>query len=124
MKRILAMLFMCVLMVGVIAMPVYAESAASKVETYCTVSSEGDCLVSTTVTLRLEAAVSGLTFPLPLDAAGITMNGSSVTTNKTGSAIEVDISKITSGMTGEFTLRLDYTIPEAVKVNEERNLQL
>lgn len=124
MKRILAMLFMCILMVGVIAMPVSAESAASKVETYCTVNSEGDCLISTTVTLRLEASVSGLTFPLPLNATGITMNGTSVLTNKTGSAIEVDISKVTSGMTGEFSLRFDYTIPEAVKVNEDRVLQL
>ena len=132
MKRALMMLVVCVLMLGVIVMPASAESAASKVDIQATVSSEGDCYVTMNVTLRMEAINNGLTFPLPANASNITVNSSSANTIKTASAIQVDISKVTSGMTGEFSLMFNYTIPEAVKVvkineglsNEERVLQL
>lgn len=117
MKRLLAMLAVLVLLMGVICIPVSAESAASRVVSYCTVNSEGDCLVSMTVTLRLDGTQSGLTFPLPVDATNITMNGAAVSTRKTISAIQVDISRATDGLAGEFPLNFDFTIPEAVKVS-------
>lgn len=116
MKRIFAMLLLCVLMMGVLCLPVSAESSASKIESFFTVNSEGDCMVSMTVTLRLESGDNSLTFPLPLNATDITMNGSSARTTKTASAIEVDISRVTDGMVGEFRLTFDYILPEAVKV--------
>ena len=115
-KRRLLMLVLCVVMLGVIAMPASAESTASKVESFVTVNSDGDCLVALTVTLHLESAIDTLTFPLPPDATNITMNGSSVRVNSTGSATEVDVAKATGGLIGDFTVRFDYTIPEAVKV--------
>lgn len=115
-KRRLAVLVLCCLMLSVIVLPASAESAATRVQTYVTVTSTGDCLVSMNVTLHLEAAESVTTFPLPADATNITLNKGSVRTTKTASAIEVDISKVTSGMVGDFSLVLDYTLPEAVKV--------
>ena len=127
MKRLLVMLTACILLMGVICIPVSAESAASSVGIFCTVNSEGDCLVNTSVTLRLEGGETGLTFPLPANATGITMNGSSVATRKTDSAIEADISKVTEGLIGEIRLTFDYTIPDAVSVvtvNEKKVLQL
>ena len=110
------MLILCVLMIGVIAMPASAESTATKVESFVTVNSDGDCLVALTVTLHLESPYESLTFPLPADAADITMNGSSVRTTKTATSVEVDIGKATNGLVGDFTIRFDYTIPNAVKV--------
>ena len=61
-QRLLLVLLLCVLMVGVIAMPASAESAATKAESYINVNSEGDCIVALTVTLHLEAAYQSLTF--------------------------------------------------------------
>ena len=127
MKRVLTALFVCVVLMGFFALPASAESAASKVESYCTVSAEGDCLVSMTVSLRLESITSGLTFPLPPNATNITLNGSSVSTTKTDSAIRADISRVVGGITGEIPMTFHYTLPEAVKVvkiNNERKLQL
>ena len=104
-KRLLAMLAVCVLMLGVICLPASAESAASRVELLCTVNSDGDCLVTMTVSLRLEESNNSLTFPLPANAKSITMNGSSsVTTYKSASAVEVDISKITRDYVGEASI--------------------
>lgn len=120
MKRRLVMLAACILLLGVIAMPASAESSASKIQTYVTVNSEGDCLVTMYVTLSLEAAEESLSFPLPANATNITMNSSSVKTTKTASATEVDLTRAAGGMIGEISLRFDYTIPDAVAVTGER----
>jgi len=117
-KRCFAVVLLCCLMVGAMAMPASAESSASKVDSYVTINADGDALVAMTVTLHLEAADENLTFPLPLNATGITMNGSSARTNKTDTAIEVDVGRSTGGLTGDFTVRFDFTLPNAVAVAE------
>ena len=101
-----------------------AESAASKVDMYCTVNNDGDCLVSMTVTLRMEASDEGLTFPLPYSASSITMNGSSVSTSRVGDKTLAALSRVVGGLTGEFTVRFDYVLPKAVSVTADRQLQL
>ena len=116
MKRWLGALVLCIAMLGVIAMPASAESSATAVENFVTVNSDGDCIVALTVTLHLESAYESLAFPLPVDASNITMNGNSVRVTKTASAQEVDVGKATGGLIGDFTVRFDYVIPDAVKV--------
>lgn len=123
MKRFLGMLWV-LWMVCVCIFPASADNTATKVELYCTVKSDGDCLVSMTANLHLDGADSGLTFPLPAKARNITMNGSSVSTSSGQTAILVPLSKVTGGMTGDFPIRFDFTIPEAVKVNSNRQLVL
>ena len=125
MKRCCAMLCgFFVLFAALFILPVSAESAASKIDLYCTVNSDGDCLVSMTVNLRIEAPDSGLTFPLPYSADNITMNGSSVATYREGDKTAVTVGKTIGGMTGEFPLRFDFTLPKAVRVTENKQLQL
>lgn len=99
-------------------------SCATKIDLYCTVNTDGDCLVSMTVNLKLLGNDSGLTFPLPYSAEKITMNGSSVATSRVGTRTLVDVGRVTGGMSGEFTVRFDYTLPKAVGVTTERKLQL
>ncbi|MGM9603532.1 MAG: DUF2207 family protein [Faecousia sp.] len=101
-----------------------AESAASKIDLYCTVNSDGDCLVSMTVNLRIEAADDGLTFPLPYNANDITMNGSSVASSRVSNRTLVAVGRVTGGMTGEFPVRFDFTLPKAVGVTADKQLQL
>jgi len=121
-RRLFAVFTLCLLLMSVLVLPASAESAASKVDLRATVTSEGDCLVTMTVTLRLENAPEGLQFPLPVNARGITLNGANVSTGKTSSATMVDLSRMTNNMVGECTLLFDYTIPEAVKVNADHQL--
>ncbi len=124
MRRLLLFAAVCLLLTGFLCLPASAETAASSVELQCSVSSSGDCLVSMTVLLRLEAAQSSMTFPLPLNATGITMNGSSVSTSRSAGSVDVDISRIVRDYVGEATIRLDYTLSEAVQVNADRELEL
>ena len=83
-----------------LALHASAESAASKIDMYCTVNTDGDCLVSMTVNLRIEAADPGLTFPLPYSASNITMNGSSTASSRVGDKTLVSVGRVIGGMTG------------------------
>ena len=92
MKRRLVMLCLACLLVIGLGMPVSADSAATKIDSFCTIDADGNCLVNMTVTLQLDGGTENLTFPLPRNATNITLNKASVRTNKTDSAVEVDIS--------------------------------
>ena len=119
MRRLLALLGACVLLLCVVCLPVSAESSASKVDLLCTVNSDGDCLVSMTVILHLESAYSEMTFPVPANAKNITLNGSKPTTRSGSGATLVDISKITRDYVGDASIRIEYTIPKAVTYNPD-----
>ena len=116
MKRLVVLLTLCVLLAGVFCLPVSAETAATQVDLQCTVTSEGDCLVTATVNLRLEAALDKLTYPVPLDAKNITVNGSNAAATHYASALQVDLSRISKGYVGEASVRIGYTLPGAVKI--------
>ena len=119
MKRFLSGLLLIVLLLGSMALPAAAESNATRVDSYVNVDAEGNCQVSLTVTLHLETSDESLTFPLPVNATNITMNGNSARTNKVADAIEVDVSRATGGLVGDFTIRFDYSIPSTVGVAED-----
>ena len=116
MKRFAVLLTLCLLLAGVFCLPVSAETAASQVDLQCTVTSDGDCLVTATVNLRLEAAMDNLTYPVPLDAKNITVNGSNAATTSSASALQVDLSRISKGYVGDASVRIGYTLPGAVKI--------
>lgn len=119
MRRLLALLGACMLAVCLVCLPVSAESSASKVDLLCTVNSDGDCRVTMTVILHLEAAYNEMTFPVPSGAKDITLNGSNATTRSSAGATQVDISKITRDYVGDASIRIEYTIPKAVTYNQE-----
>ena len=116
MKRLVTMLAVIILLAGCLCIPVSAESAASSVNFMGTVNSEGDCLVTMTVNLRLEEPLDKLQFPLPENAKNISLNGSAVSTSRGSAATLVDISKLSKNYVGELALRFEYTIPEAVQI--------
>ena len=116
MRRFVMLLICTVLMAGILVMPASAENMATKVESYVTVTNNGDCMVSTTVRLNLDSPVESLSFPVPLNATDITLNGGSARTTKTATGIDVDISRLAGGMVGEIPIALNYNIPGAVGV--------
>ena len=118
MKRVFSLLACLVLLAGCLCIPVSAESAASSVNLMCTVNSEGDCLATMTVNLRLEEHIDKLYFPLPLNAKNITLNNSPVSTTRGAAATLVDISKLSKDYVGELVLRFEYTIPDAVQITD------
>ena len=94
MRRILILATLLVLMISLLVIPAFAETSANTVSIYATVSSDGTCQVTTTVLLHLEQPMPGLTFPVPLEAESITLNGSRVRGIRTDNARQVDLGGI------------------------------
>ncbi len=118
MFRRLSGAFLCLLLVFTLALTVRAETAASNIQNFCTVNSEGDCLVSLTVTINLDVPLESLTFPVPKNATNITLNGDRVNTREYDKFIEVDISNAIRGKGNPVILNFSYTVTDVVTVVE------
>lgn len=114
MRRInqIVILLLCIAMLGTV---VHAESSATKVENWSSVTSQGSCEVTLTVSLYLDTPASNLTFPLPDGAENVTMNSSSVRTYKgTGGVLMADLSKL-DGLVGNQVLIFRYSLDTVLK---------
>ncbi len=123
MRRLVFILLSCVLLFSM-TLSVSAATQASGMNSHTTVASDGSCQVTLTVTLHLEEAVSDLTFPLPRSAGNVTLNGSWVRTKTTDNARLVDLSGTLGGLTGDFSITLQYTMTRLVTKTEDGRLQL
>lgn len=124
MRRILTIAVTLVLLIGLLTCTVSADTNASKVNVYATVSADGSCQVTVTVLLHLEQPMSELTFPLPREAESVTLNGARVGTSRTANARLVDLSGIAGNIVGDFTVTMTYTLRDLVSYNDKDILQL
>ena len=122
MRRIVRIL-LCVLLIAATAVTAAAVSAG-KIDSYGTVSRNGDCQVTMTVALHLDEAVEDMTFPVPREASAVTVNGRRVATQKTDGARLINLDRFLKGMTGDFTLSISYTLSDVVYTTEDRTLEL
>ena len=116
-RRILAAIF-CIVMLTTC---VYAESGASHVEAWSTVTSNGACQVTMTVRINMDHPATGLTFPLPRGAKDVAVNGSSARTYSSATdptAVLTDLSFL-DGYMGENTVTFSYTLSDVLRT--ERN---
>ncbi len=115
--RPLAVALLCCLLLTV---PAMAVSTASGISGSATVASDGSCRVDLTVTLQLDAATEGLTFPLPLDAEEVQLNGQKADTHISDGKLLVALHSLPAGR-HSFALR--YTLP-CVVVTEKQETKL
>lgn len=106
-----------------LSLGVSAATGASLVSSQVTVLTDESCEVVLTATFRLEEGMDDLTFPLPVDAVNVTLNGVRVGTAVSGEARHVDISRVTGGLAGEFSMVITYRLKDVVDFNEEGFLQ-
>ena len=75
MRRFIYIL-LAVALLAVVAVPVLGANAASRVQVVANVNSDESCQVSVTANLHIEQASGQLRFPVPVNATGIAVNGS------------------------------------------------
>ena len=105
-KRIFALFFVVILALGMCVGASAAETdntRASTVSIFVNVSNDGNCDVTTNVTLHVDTPQKNLTYPVPANASNVTLNGKAVLTQKTGQARQVDIGRVLGGMSGDFS---------------------
>ena len=119
MRRIFLWVLCCVLL----ACPVLAASGVTSAESQTVVNSDGNCQVSLTLTLQLDAPDSDLALPLPENARDITLNGGAAETYSGDSARYVRLSGVASTV-GIHTVSLSYILPDAVSAGKKGALNL
>jgi len=116
MRRVAAVVCVIIMIFSLAA--TVSASTASAIANSTVVSSDGTCQVTMTMNLNLDTITDKLTFPLPLGARGVTVNGTAVSTHKSGGALQADISRLVKGMTGQFTLMFQFSLSGCVKIDE------
>lgn len=110
MRRIAAVFLLLLLF----ALPVSAASGVSSMESHTAVTSDGTCRVTLIATVHLEQAVSELTFPIPMGASDVTLNGSHVNAKRSGGVRRIDLTDIMGGFAGDSTINVGYTLTGTV----------
>ena len=122
--RKLVLLAVAIALLFALCTGVCAQTAATTVSLYATVSGDGSCQVTVTALIHLDRAVEDLTFPVPVNAEAITLNGSRARVTKTDTAKLVDLSGIAGAVAGDFSVTMTYTLKDLVKPNENEFLEL
>ena len=125
MHRFLTLLLCVILLLGLCVGVSAAEAdrtRASSVSIFVNVSNDGNCDVTTNVTLHVDTPQKNLTYPVPANASNVTLNGKAVLTQKTGQARQVDIGRILGGMSGDFSFSVGYSIHGSVEMLTEETV--
>ncbi len=102
---------------------VYADSGATKVESWATVTSNGACQVSMTVRINMDYGATGLTFPLPRGASDVAVNGRSARTYSSASDPNVVLTDLSflNGIVGESTVTFSYTLSDVLHTEKNED---
>ena len=110
--------FLIIAAVLLLALPVSAYSGISSAQNQTAIASDGSCEVTLTVTLELDTVPKALVFPLPGDAADISVNGSYVAAAHAGNTRNIDLSGyIAASGTYQFVIR--YHLPDIILAEED-----
>ena len=116
--------FVAILVVCMLATTAFASNGISAMESHGTVSADGSCQISINATVHLDTAVDSLTFPVPAEATGITLNGARVSASKKNGVRNINIKRLTGGMAGDFSLHIAYSLSDVIVTTEEGLLQM
>lgn len=116
--RKLTTLTLIVLLISYLALGVSATTGASSQESFATVSADGSCQITTTVTLHLEEPLEKLQFPIPQDATGVTVNGSRMSAARSGNVRYLDLSRLTRNVVGDVTVSIHYSLHDVIEATQ------
>lgn len=123
MRRAAAILLSLFLIIY-IAFPASAATSITESRFTASVSTDGNCVVNLELHFRLDEPNKDLSFPIPLDARSITVNGSSARTYTENGVRHVKLGGVIGNTAGNFTVYLQYTVPNTVAYDDQERLML
>lgn len=123
MRRAAAILLSLFLIIY-IALPVTAATSITESRFNASVSTDGNCVVNLELHFRLDEPNKDLSFPIPIDARSITVNGSSARTYTENGVRHVKLGGVIGNTAGNFTVYLQYTVPNTVAYDAHEKLML
>ena len=115
---------LAVLLIIYIAFPVSAATSVTDSRMNASVATDGTCIVNLELHFRLDAPDKDLSFPIPLNARSITVNGNSARTYTDGGVRHVKLGSVVGNTAGNFTVYLQYTVPNTVAYDANEKLML
>jgi len=122
-RRIWSILMLMAVILS-LAVSATAATTISKGTISAAVTSDGSCQITADLLLHLDKAVEELSFPVPANARGVTLNGQSAWTTRSGDSQLIKLDRLVGSMAGDITLRIQYTLPNTVNYDEEGKLIL
>lgn len=123
MKKVL-LLCVAVLLVLGLTVSISAAVSAPKVSIFATVSQDGSCQITQSVTLRLDQAAQDLYYPIPEQATNVTVNGSMVSSRVSDNVRQVRLDRVLGKITGEVSFSISYRIHDVIHTNDAGALEL
>ena len=123
MRRAAAILLSLFLIIY-IAFPVSAATSVTDSRLNASVATDGTCIVNLELHFRLDAPDKDLSFPIPLNARSITVNGNSARTYTDNGVRQVRLGGVVGNTAGNFTVYLQYTVPNTVAYDAQEKLML
>ena len=121
MRRLLMVLLALLCCAG-LCLPVLADSGLSSLSSNTDIRDDGSCSVVISARLVLEEAIADLSFPVPMEADDITLNGEKVSLSSDGQLAKISLNGLTQGHAGEYHFTLRYTLPAIVQLEEDAML--
>lgn len=123
MRRIVTVIFSLLFLVS-LTLSVFAATGATGSSVFATVSSDGSCQINLTATLHIEGGGEKITFPVPVQASNVTLNGSRARAPKKDDLRQVELSGIVGNVTGDFSISIGYTLQDVIHRTETDTLEL
>lgn len=106
--------------------PLTADAAVTspKTSVFATVSPDGSCQITLSVTMQVPEQREGLTYPIPGESTGVTLNGSRAKSSRSGDLRLVKLDDLLSHAIGEITFTIHYSLDQVVFTTENNTLEL
>lgn len=122
--RKLFSLFILLLLVFALSTPVYAANAVKSAQASAVVVSDGSCQVTINMTVHLDTAADPLLFPVPLEATGVSLDGSRVSAAKDGDRRYINLTREKGNMVGDFSFQVHYSLYDVIELTQTDTQQL
>lgn len=103
---------------------VYAANAVKSAQADVVVLANSSCQVNISMTVHLDAPVDPLLFPIPLEATGVTLDGSRVSAPKDGDLRYIDLTEERGLLAGDFSFQVYYNLPDVTVITQTDTQQL
>ena len=120
MRRIVILILCLALLIS----PVFAADQIRSAQSFNTVSADGSCDVTLSLTLHLDGPVEDLVFPIPADASGISLNGRKVHPSQSDHAKKISLSSVVGSAAGDYPISIQYSLPNLVTPDSDGRLFL
>ena len=123
MKKLVCILAV-LLCLGALVIPASARSNAEQLRCEAKVGKDGSCDVTITASVVFDETVSDPVFPIPMEAANVTLNGSAVDTSKDQTSKLISLNRVTGGAAGVYNITITYRLENAVTAQKDGATQL